>query len=109
MRLKKSSIKHLNNDRTIFIACILIILIFLTSKYYKLEDSYIIIHDFLDSVVTYFKALNDSGMWFAGLDAKVNNIFNGIPRNCLPSELHIGGQLYNIFNPFYYFNSSTVT
>ncbi|WP_119864588.1 DUF6044 family protein [Clostridium isatidis] len=65
------------------------------------ENSYILIHDNLDSNVTWYKILAESGQYFGSYDSTIPNIMNGVPRNVLGSELFVPRLLYLIMSPFW--------
>lgn len=62
--------------------------------------AHIMIWDNLDSNVSAFKVLAESGMLFSSNSTLVPQIFNGIPRGTLPSELNVTTILYLFFSPY---------
>lgn len=79
----------------------LIVLLLYLSPYFILgENTHVRIHDNLDSNITWYKVLADSGTMFASPDTKIPNIMNGLPRNSLGSELNLMVLLYAFFKPF---------
>lgn len=64
------------------------------------EQSYITIHDNLDSLVTYYKVLTDSGCLTGSMNSIIFQFANGLPRNCLPSEFDIISLLYYFLPPY---------
>ncbi|WP_254434109.1 DUF6044 family protein [Halobacillus sp. Marseille-Q1614] len=75
-------IKH----RWIVLSCAVLFLYLL--PYYALGgDTHIRVHDNLDSNIVWYKMLAESGQIFAGPDATLPNVINGLPRSALPSAL----------------------
>jgi len=63
------------------------------------EDSYILIHDNLDSNLVWFKVLAESGMAFSGNYETITS-FMGTPRVSLGNEFDFLFLLYNILDPY---------
>ncbi len=49
--------------------------------------AHFMLHDNLDSGVGWYKMITGSGLTFANNNVVFPNLFNGIPRGCMPSEL----------------------
>ncbi len=65
------------------------------------ENSIITIHDNLDSVVPWIKALTNSGKVFAlNPYTPIYQIMNGIPRGCMLTGFNVYVWLFMIFKPF---------
>ena len=65
------------------------------------DNSYITIHDNLDSDVVWYKSIAESGhIYSLSNQAKLENIMNGIPRNSLPSGYTFVSFLFLVFAPF---------
>lgn len=71
-----------------------------TMRYWDGEGSYVRIHDTLDGMIPTYRALSNQGALFAGLDSRVAQIFDGIPRSSLPSEVNLGALFYHFFGSF---------
>lgn len=84
----------------LFITAIFIIIAYVSPYYFLGEHTHIRIHDNLDSNIVWYKVLAESGMIFAGPDAVLPNIINGLPRSVLPSALDGVVWLYVVFPPF---------
>jgi len=70
--------------------------------YYVLgTNAHISIFDNLDGNIPAWKALVDSGHLLSPNDALLPQIFNGLPRGTLPSELEISTLAYVAFSPYY--------
>jgi hypothetical protein len=61
--------------------------------------AHLMIHDNLDSVVGWYKMIAESGLTFSPNNAVFPNLFNGIPRGCMPSELDFYTLLNLLFSP----------
>lgn len=53
------------------------------------ETSYILIHDYLDSIVAWSKVLTDQGVLFSPQATPVLPIMNGVPRSSFGSEFNL--------------------
>jgi len=63
------------------------------------EDSYITIHDNLDSDFVWQKVLKESNKTFVfDNDCKIDNYMNGIPRNSMPSSFNLVTIIYYLCN-----------
>ncbi len=72
------------------------LLVFISGK-----DSYVTIHDNLDSEFTYLKALKDEALLLdSPPNAKVNSIMNGLPRKFMRSPYHLTPLIFNTFPSF---------
>lgn len=47
-----------------------------------------------------YTALSRSDAFFAGSDKKIDMIFGGVPRDCLPCEVNVGVLLFYFLDPF---------
>jgi hypothetical protein len=94
---------HKNNIEYFFLmgTCVLILLFYFFPYLYFQEESYITVHDNLDSVPVLDKTVAQSGKLFSfNNDVLIENIMNGIPRNCLPPAFNLGLLLFYFFNTF---------
>lgn len=65
------------------------------------QDSYVTIHDNLDSDVVWFKTVAESENYFSfSNEAEVKKFMNGIPRNSLPPTLNFISFLFVVFEPY---------
>jgi len=62
--------------------------------------AHFMLHDNLDSGVGWYKMITGSGLTFAPNNAIFPNIFSGIPRGCMPSELDFYTLLNLICSPW---------
>jgi len=78
------------------------ILFFYFLPYFYLgENSFITIHDNLDSDIVWFKTIAQSGKLFTFSNGtQIDNIMNGIPRNSLPPAFNFISILFYFLNPF---------
>lgn len=65
------------------------------------EDSYILIHDNLDSNLSWVKILLDSGQLFAPPSELVPQVFNGIPRSSLYGTYDISLIWFSLFGMYW--------
>jgi hypothetical protein len=80
---------------------IFIFLFYFFPYFYLGDDSFITIHDNLDSDIVWFKTISESGKLFAfSNEIKIDNIMNGIPRNSLPSAFNFISILFYLLEPF---------
>lgn len=86
-------------ERHYFYIFIVLFLLYLSPLTVMQEDSYVTIHDDLDSLVAWRTVLARSGKTFDS-KAKIEQIMNGIPRVCLPSALNALTWLFLVFKPF---------
>lgn len=63
------------------------------------EDSYVRIHDSLELFVPMYSALSHSDAFFADSNEKIDMVFNGIPRDCLPCEVNVGVFFFYLLDP----------
>lgn len=80
-------------------ACLGVLGLFLYLTYRQGENSIVAIPDNLDSAISWYKMLKDSGTFWAPLHAKVPQIFNGLPRNSMVSSLSIFASFFMFFDP----------
>ena len=65
------------------------------------EDSFVRIHDSLDSLMGWHTVMSREGLWFAANDALVVPIgVGGMPRVALPSELSLTTLLFAVLDPY---------
>jgi len=81
------------------IGLLLIFLIFLLPRIILGQDSYVTIHDNLDSELVWRKVLTDSGMIFKN-SGKIDQIMNGIPREFMVTGFNFTAAFFVLFNPF---------
>jgi len=78
-----------------------VIALFLAATYVRGPDSYVRVNDHLDGIVPIYKVLAENEPILGGLHDRVDWIFDGLPRNSLPSTLHLGTLLYYVLPPFW--------
>ncbi len=78
-----------------------LILAFLAASYARGPDSYVRVNDHLDGIVPLYRVLAETQPVLGGLHDRVDAIFDGLPRNSLPSTLHLGVLLYYVLPPFW--------
>ncbi len=77
----------------------LLLLLYLLPMLLLRENAYIVIHDNLDSEISWYTVLARSGQIFEAY-GQVEQIMNGIPRVCLPPTWHVITLLFLVFKPF---------
>jgi len=78
-----------------------ILFLYFFPYFYLGQNSYITIHDNLDSDVVWFKTIAQSGKLFTFTnDTQIDNIMNGIPRNSLPPAFNFISVLFYFLKPF---------
>lgn len=92
--------ENLSKHKYIWIS-LLIILIYVAPLFILGEDAHMLIHDNLDSNVTWYKILYESGNMFGELDSIIPNIGYGVPRNGYGSELSVLRLMYYLLSPYY--------
>lgn len=92
-------IKHIKDKKYFYIG-LSVIFIYVLPYFVLGENSFVLIHDNLDSNVTWYKILAESGQYFGGVNAEIPNLIDGLPRSSLGSELFFVRLLYLIFTPF---------
>lgn len=75
-------------QRAIWIALLLICL-YLLPLYILGEDAHIRIHDNLDSNIAWYKVLKESGQLFGSMQASIEQVINGVPRNTYGTEFSL--------------------
>ena len=63
------------------------------------QNSYVTIHDNLDSQIIYYRVLVQSGQVFE-VHSDLDQIMNGIPRECFPTGLSFVAWLFLLLEPF---------
>ncbi len=90
----------MKNSKPLFLFIVLFILYLMPILVFG-ENSYVPIHDTLDSEVPWRVVLAHSGKGLDfSSDAVIEQVMNGIPRACFPSGLNATVWLYFIFAPF---------
>lgn len=83
-----------------FIIPITVILIYLSFLFLMGQNAYIDPFDNLDSHITFYKVLAQSGKIFAPLNATIPAIMNGLPRVSFVSEFNVLTWLFYFFKAF---------
>ncbi len=73
--------------------------IYLSPYLFFSHTAHFLIHDNLDSEIGWYKMIAESGLTFSSNKASFLNLFNGIPRGCMPSELDFYTLLNLILSP----------
>jgi len=93
-----------NNKSYYLFYCIVsvgILFFYFLPYFYLGENSFITIHDNLDSDIVWFKTIAQSGKLFTFSNGtQIDNIMNGIPRNSLPPAFNFISILFYFLNPF---------
>jgi len=92
-------INYCKNNKYLFISIVILILYLLPYFIFQ-ENSHILVHDNLDSLLVNFKLLSSSGQIFGSLDSIFPNYMNGIPRNVLGTEFNLILWLFVFFKPY---------
>ena len=96
--------KKLNLKKLSFVACLLVLLATILPFLILGSNSFLTIHDNLDSDVVWFQTLTESDHVFDfSNEAKVDNVMNGLPRNSLPPAFNFITILFLVFSPFWAF------
>ena len=74
---------------------------FLAATYARGPHSYVRVNDHLDGIVPLYRVLAETQPVVGGLHDRVDAIFGGLPRNSMPSTLHLGVLLYYVLSPFW--------
>jgi len=82
------------------IICLIIITIYISPFFLMGQNSFVTIHDNLDSEIPQYKLLANSNFNIDDMDAVITNIMGGIPKNVLRSSLSMQLLLFKIFSPF---------
>jgi hypothetical protein len=78
-----------------------LVLAFLAASYARGADSYVRVNDHLDGIVPLYRVLAGTQPVLGGLHDRVDAIFGGLPRNSMPSTLHLGVLAYYVLPPFW--------
>ena len=84
----------------IFLAPIILILLYVLPYLVLHTDTSIVIHDNLDSNIPKFKVLAESGKIFGSINETIPTIMNGIPRSAMGSEFNLQLWLNYYFTPY---------
>jgi len=85
----KTRDKQLSN-----LIALLLLFVYLSPYILFPHSAHFLIHDNLNSGISWFKMIAESGLTFSSSTANFPNVFNGIPRGCMPSPFDI----YTILN-----------
>ncbi|WHY73593.1 DUF6044 family protein [Fictibacillus enclensis] len=67
-------------------AAVIVLLIYLSPLFILGDNAHIRVHDNMDSNITWYKELNESGQLFGPLNAVIPQVINGVPRDAFDSE-----------------------
>ena len=110
MNLKKIGLEHLitnplerlKNNHFLFLVFLSILVLPYLVWLGLGEDSFVLIHDNLDSEFVYLKFLLESGELFSlSSDASIEQVMNGIQRNAFRSGYNITFLIYSFLPPIY--------
>ena len=99
--LQTSLLNFLNNKSILLSLSLLTIGLYLSPLFIYGENLYILVYDNLDSSVTWFKILAESGKIFADSMDIIPNMMNGLPRLSYGSELSLIVWFYYFLEPFH--------
>lgn len=80
------------------LTCLGVILVYLLL--FITNGGHVLIPDYLDSSLIWFKLLSESGKMFSGLHVSIPNIMNGLDRNLFGTEFNVMLWLHYFFEPF---------
>jgi hypothetical protein len=80
----------------LYLATLLMIL-YVSPLFILRENAHIRVHDNLDSNITWYKVLKNSGQLFGGINSTIPQIINGLPRNAYGTEFSGIQWLHNLF------------
>jgi hypothetical protein len=84
-------------EQQLFVAAILIIVLFVSPLFILGDNAHIRVHDNLDSNLAWYKVLAESGQIMGPLNATIPQIINGLPRNAFGTEFSLIVWLYALF------------
>lgn len=87
----------MNKEKTLLIIAFLLLLAYVSPMFLLGENSHIRVHDNLDSNITWYKVLHQSGELFGSSHAVLPQIINGLPRNTFGTEFSGIQWLYGLF------------
>ena len=92
----------MNSNKKFFLIGLIILLIPYVFWFYLGEESYVLIHDNLDSELVYIKKILDENVTFNyGFQTKIDGIMNGLPRGLLRSGFNFTFILFALLSPIY--------
>ena len=96
-----SSVKSfLKSPKFQFVFALVLILAFYFPYIYQGENSHIVVHDNLDSNLSWVKILLDNGMIFSAPQDLAAQVFNGIPRSALYGNYDISLLWFYLFGMY---------
>ncbi|WP_409302420.1 DUF6044 family protein [Peribacillus sp. SCS-155] len=88
-----------NGEQRLLFLAFIVIAIYLSPLAILGENAHIRVHDNLDSNIAWYKVLAESGEMNGRLDARIEQIINGVPRNAFGTEYSLIVWLYTLFPP----------
>ncbi|WP_026575253.1 DUF6044 family protein [Bacillus sp. UNC438CL73TsuS30] len=88
---------NLSKEKQHFYFAAFLLALYLSPLFILGENSHIRVHDNLDSNISWYKVLNDSGQLFGGINSVIPQIINGLPRNAFGTEFSGIQWLHNLF------------
>jgi hypothetical protein len=85
-----------------------ILLLYLSPNIFFPQHAHYLVHDNLDSDVVWNKMLADDGLVFSSANTIFPNIYGGIPRGCMTTDLDIWMLLNIIFSPLVAYNINII-
>jgi len=76
--------KH--KEKAFIVIALIIIALFVSPLFILGENAHIRVHDNLDSNISWYKVLKESGQLFGSIHAVIPQIINGLPRNAFGTE-----------------------
>ncbi|MDP4163670.1 MAG: DUF6044 family protein [Bacillota bacterium] len=89
--------KKMKQEKKHLIIAWIVLFFYLSPMFILGENSHIRVHDNLDSNISWYKVLKDTGQLFAPLDSTLPQIINGLPRNAFGTEFSGIQWLHEIF------------
>ncbi|MFD2617146.1 DUF6044 family protein [Terrilactibacillus laevilacticus] len=77
---------HLQKETKYMIVACIVLIVYLSPLYILGGNAHIRIHDNLDSNITWYKILTQSGELFGSINSTIPQVINGIPRNTFGTE-----------------------
>ena len=102
--------KSLNQEKKHLILASFLLIIYVSPLFILGENAHIRVHDNLDSNISWYKVLKNSGQLFGAPNAVIPQIINGLPRNAFGTEFSGIQWLHNLFpSMLAYAISQTIT
>jgi len=90
------------------VLAILGLFLYLSPNIFFFNHAHYLVHDILFPEVGWYKMIAESGLAFSSSNAIFPNVYNGIPRGCMPTELDYYTILNLIFKPLMAYNINII-